>query len=1001
MSFNNCEFDSSMAANAQVRFAPMRIAGDSDRLPRSATKVGKVESRLIGRPCRRRPRLAGFTTLSLFGLLASSAISSVSAQGRFDWAEFGTRANATGDVASMSTQILGDGVDLYGGGLSFSVTDVELPGTGPAVRFTRRFSVKSRDQYARYNDHAMRDWEIALPSISGTYAPDWMPQGSLAGKRCSISAAELARPPTQIPLATIVLESDSYWNGIQLDLPDGGGGELLFAREGAPMPTQGGPYRWLTSAGARVSCLSELKNRPGGGEGFRVVAPDGLTYDFDHMAQFEEAPITLTSVNTEGSIPRTSTWTTGRRTNALYPTKVSDRFGNTVSYIYANAWNQPMRLVQILASDGRRIDISYLDSGNRISKVAANGANCAQLNARCWTYGYRTLSKPSRYVTLNQVRQPDGHFWSINFEQWADARIETSDSSTRSCWNLPDLDEPTQFTASVVHPAGLRGDFTVGIEKLGLAQVPLWCKNVTRPANDPIDDVANVGPSYHAFVLRSKTLSGPGLPPRQWLYSFERTISHVVLNVDSSFPFCPIGRSDCAEPICSSASCAGTARTLITEPGGRWERHTFGNTYGYDEGKLLKVEVGQGADVLRSTSYQHDLSQQDGAYLARWGFSPRFRRDGFSTEYHRPTVAMTTAQQGVNFERAISSFDSYARPTAAVGASTIPGVTPRSELTDYYDDSAKWVVGLVARRQVNGVEISRATYNSRAQVDSVSTNGLLEQSILYHADGNVASTTDGRSRTTSFTDWYRGVPRTVKFPPTAESPQGAEVAAVVDANGWIRSSTDENSFTTDYDYDAMGRLKLVGYPIDGSVEWAPKTIAFVKETNPAFGLGSGHWRQTTQTGNGVRTLRFDAMWRPVVEETVDASVEGSTRSLTVKRYDEAGQLSFESYPVRSLTDYQDPALKGTRSTFDALGRLLSTATDAENGLIFTMQNRYLPGFVTETTNPRAKVTRTHYMAWDEPTFDFPVRIESPEQVVTQITRDVFGKPSSIERSGGD
>ena len=85
-----------------------------------------------------------------------------------------------------------------------------------------------------------------------------------------------------------------------------------------------------------------IKN--GSGEGFLATTRDGTRYWFDHMAQFHE---TLLSSPTSGGSTATPL---SRRRNALYVTRVEDRFGNSVSYSYSNTATSPVRLTSISAS---------------------------------------------------------------------------------------------------------------------------------------------------------------------------------------------------------------------------------------------------------------------------------------------------------------------------------------------------------------------------------------------------------------------------------------------------------------------------------------------------------------------------------------------------------------------------------------------------------------------------------------------------------------------------
>ncbi|KAF1721721.1 RHS repeat domain-containing protein [Pseudoxanthomonas wuyuanensis] len=337
----------------------------------------------------------------------------------------------------------------------------------------------------------------------------------------------------------------------------------------------------------------------------------------------------------------------------------------------------------------------------------------------------------------------------------------------------------------------------------------------------------------------------------------------------------------------------------------------------------------------------------------------------------------------------------------------------KTETIEYHDDLSLWVLGQVKRTTTNGSETSRTDYGWKALPWKTYSFGKLQETLSYDSTSTVASgqlgtlktITDGNNNVTTATAWKRGIPQSIKYPGTPESPTGATQSATVSDAGWITSVTDENGYKTCYGYDAMGRINLITYPSETQLgvcdtsAWAPTTITFAATGNAAaYGMPAGHWRQTTLTGNGRKILIFDALWRPVVEQTLDLGNVSGTLSEVIKRYDPEGRLAFQSYPMNTggQANYADTNLKGTKTTYDALGRVTSVSQDSELGPL-TTTTRYLAGFKTEVTNPRLQKTTTSYMAYDQPTYDWPTAIVHPEGAFTDISRDAFGKPKAIGR----
>lgn len=342
-----------------------------------------------------------------------------------------------------------------------------------------------------------------------------------------------------------------------------------------------------------------------------------------------------------------------------------------------------------------------------------------------------------------------------------------------------------------------------------------------------------------------------------------------------------------------------------------------------------------------------------------------------------------------------------------------------AETIEYHDDVSLWVLGQVKRTTTNGIESSRIDYGWKATPWKVYSFGKLQQTLSYDSTstiesgqlGTLKTIANGNTHVTAAAAWKRGIPQSIMYPSTPDSPMGATRSVAVNDAGWITSVTDENGYTTCYGYDAMGRINLITYPSETQLgvcdasAWTPTEITFAAGNAAAYGMPAGHWRQTTLTGNSRKILIFDALWRPVVEQTLDLGNVSGTMSEVISRYDTEGRLAFQSYPMNTggQAHYADTSLKGIWTTYDALGRTTSVSQSSEltsagnpNGLL-TTHTEYLPGFQTRVTNPRGLQSTTSYMAYDQPTYDWPTNIVHPEGAITEIARDVFGKPTAIGR----
>lgn len=336
--------------------------------------------------------------------------------------------------------------------------------------------------------------------------------------------------------------------------------------------------------------------------------------------------------------------------------------------------------------------------------------------------------------------------------------------------------------------------------------------------------------------------------------------------------------------------------------------------------------------------------------------------------------------------------------------------TARHETTTYADDLDAWVLGQVASSKTFDPAANAWVETERTDYDGTTALpvrqyafGALQQTLAHHADGTLASVSDARDSATfdttvHYLDWYRGTPRRVEFP------DGTQVRAGVNPDGTIAWTIDETGGKTCHDWDAMGRWAGTTFTSEAqpgacdASTWQPTVASFVQSTHAQMGLPAGHWRRTVQTGERREITYFDALWRPVLVDLHDTTDIGNTARRTVRRFDAQGRETFVSYPVHALHSVDDVTL-GSRTTYDALGRATRVEQDSELGVLAT-RHSYLTGFITLTTDPRGHATRTGYLAWDTPSHDLPKVLLHPEGARTDFARDVFGKPTTLSRSGG-
>ncbi|MCI4567113.1 RHS repeat-associated core domain-containing protein [Lysobacter sp. CFH 32150] len=920
--------------------------------------------------------------------------------------EYGKTIKSAEAVGALGPNLFGDQTSFYTGATTFSATDVSLPGNSSLpVAVGRRFVVQSRDMEAVNNlmsaDGMFADWELDIPHLHAVFSTaaydsngGWQVRNGQGDPNLRCSAGGLREPLVATGSFGGLWEASEYWHGYNAYIPGVGDQEMLSVGTSNPhQPTDGKTYEWVTNNQWYFSCLPNTANGVPG-EAFLAISPDGTRYWFDWFASREASTIvkekgpvqalsesgesttsttdatssdqvtTMAPVGDKTSLTRMEVW--------ILPTRVEDRFGNYVTYTYDAT--HPWRLTTIAANDGRQLTLGYNTDGD-IASVSDD--------TRTWIYRYSS--------GLSEVELPDTSKWLINFGTVRQAYTSPQPNQNIVAFCEQPSSGATQpiYTGTITHPSGAVGEFRFQSKLHGRSYVPKVC---IKPDPYGAADYAH-NPFYFDTVgLIQKTISGPGLPVAQWSYTYGPP--------NNSWA------EDC------TSGCVATKTVEVTGPGD-FVRYTFGNKYRDTDGKLLKVETGSAlTSILKTETTTYLLDPTNQAYPSQVGRSPYLRGD-HSAEKLTPSIQRQITQQGTTFTwqanqtNGVYSFDQFANPLSVTRASSL-GYT-QTNVTEYEHNTSKWVLGQVKKLTTDGIEVSRTDYHAITALPTASYSfNKLQHSAAYYTDGTLRQLTDGRNYTTTFSVWNRGIPELIQYPATPDQPTGASVSAHANPLGWIEWAEDENGYRTCYGYDAMGRLANITHPsetapVENDVcdtsKWAQTTRTFAPVLTSEYGIAGGHWKQIVSTGNARKVSYFDAMWRPLVTESYDSADAANTRSVSVTRYDAGGHPVFQSYPLRSLTDYAT-VTQGSRTTYDSLDRVTRVEQDSELGVLAST-TEYLTGFQTRVTNPRGHATTTSYYVYDQPTQDLPRVMLLPEGARTTVYRDVFGKPTTLVRGNAD
>jgi RHS repeat-associated protein len=887
--------------------------------------------------------------------------------------EYLKRLKAWQSVRPYGDTPFGEQINLYTGEVAFRQEDIVLEGTGPVIRIARSRSATGTDPGAvdASPAAAFADWTIDTPRIETLLAA---PRHATAAPGDNWRLAVAINDDTRARCTHFAepylgqggIPQEDWWHGYELVLDDGSRQPVLkrdpawTAKPGIP-----GAYPAVTTSHVQFACLPSTKNGEAG-EGFLAIAPDGTRYWLDWLVGSQYGPVN--QYDHESRVMQVQK----RMQAAMFVTRVEDRFGNSVVYTYDG-----QRLTHIQGSDGRAVALAW--SGNTISSITTHPGSKAP---RTWRYEYANGK-------LSAVVQPDASRWTFDLHATGgNGGLQTGVNSSCSFRHDANPMPTGSITSRVTAPSGLTGTFVVQPRWHARSHVASYC--VT--SGDPHWEF--VPPMYSTLSLVQRTLTGPGVDAA-WEYRHGPATGSTV------------------QDACAAANtCVDTKWIDVVEPGGDRTRYTSSTRWGALEGKLVKAETFDAQGTLLRTDTTTHTAPGEGTFVARLGDALQGPAvNAAKLETLVPVRERVITQQGTQFRWRVRDacngpcFDAFARPLQVERA----GTATRTDLTTYEDNTALWVLGQPRTQSTVDPDRGATIVVSQTDYDPATAlplrhydHGLLQQTLTYHPDGNVATVSDGRDNpgfdtTMRLSGWMRGIPGSIQFP------DGTRKIAEIEVDGTIAWIIDESGARTCYAYDAMGRITRITYPSEtqggacSSADWNETHASFEQSPAASYFLGAQHWRQTVRTGTGNKVTWFDAWWRPVLTQEYDTADLAGTRRSTLTRYDPRGRTTFASYP----SAMEVPPEQGTTTRHDALGRVVRTEQASELGTLATTIE-HLPGFQTRTTNPRGVSSMvTRHRAWDVPDTGLPEAITHAEGAYTEIERNVFGKPIRLTRRNAD
>jgi RHS repeat-associated protein len=939
--------------------------------------------------------------------------------------------NVQTDVTTLTTELMGDTIDLESGTLSFTQTDVSIPGNFNIPVQIQRTLSSPDNWYKETRD--FNNWSLAVPHVRSTYvlnsgnnpmagaiggAPYWADN-----RACSGGLNDNPDFFKFIDSKPYELMHRDYWNGDTISIP-GVGSTTIINNNG----TKTNAENW------KIHCKTT--------NSFEITTPDGTKYLFSKLKIREaikplhmgaaggpssnvgdaELPPFLDS--TFGAIPRKAE-TKMRKIHAfMMVTLITDRHGNTVNYNY----NSSSQLTSIVASDSRQINISYTQGA--VSSVTTNG--------RTWTYQYQTSTASNEIKKLTKVIRPDQKEWSFDYTP-----------TSLNFWTLDNIGEHTQINAAfpticfgqasgkfieITHPAGAIGEFNLKERCLGKAGVP-EIETYNAYGQGGTLQGYEIQTSSLLFSINTKKLTLPDGTEYEWDYGYSenqglfhgRTVYSIHQNLSAfGMPNTPvIPNPSLAKQFINA--------TYIVNPDGSRIAHYFDRRYGPRNGNLIHSGIFtptntllQRKDVTYTTGNPYgisknwtasypDVNSQTHPYLI--SRPPPYQNDRvFRTSFgdtanqlsaHTITTVYGDTGGSSFYSETIHARNSREAPTELSQSSN---TASRYIKLAYTENTSLWILNQPTTLRVGTIVSDTKLMSQNTYYNAASSYPLMPYQekwfgetrktfSSYHSDGNpnrvelnaALASHPSSQRDVIFSNYKRGQAQSVSVPRRYNNSR-MTLSKIIDNNGWVTSTTDFNGTTTDYGYWPMGDIKFVDYENDGALVWQDMWFSWSQDSE-------GSPVRTTikctlnsnQTGCGSTTLfttteYYDSFYRLQMLNTLGS---GITR-YQLFDYDYKNQNTFTSnmHNTSSIS-------YGQSTVFDALGRAKSVSSSGLGSVYYA----HLSGNRLKITDAESNVTKITFRAFSTPSFNQAMFIDAPENIDTFMDYDLFGNVTSIIQSG--
>lgn len=618
-----------------------------------------------------------------------------------------------------------------------------------------------------------------------------------------------------------------------------------------------------------------------------------------------------------------------------YPSKIEDRKGNTLTFEYAS-YSQ----LYPAGSPGDKLSADAPLQQLVPTRITASDGREVVFRY----YPAQQIWASANPMPLLKEIETEGRVWHYNYNSKSELVEVVLPSGEK--WEYEYSGEPESlFTALGLNGSGNRNTPDPVITGItyptgGTINYTYQTVNPTAFGGFRYSDPPGASQVETYKAVYTKTTGGPDIQQGAWLYQLELYFTNNERRTE----------------------------TTITGPA-RTRKYDFRYPeLDYEWGTLLSSSVidtsGTTPTTLQSTSYDYGVTTFFYG-LAVTPFSDFTRARAI--EKPKFLFEKTVSRDSGTYTTGSNGYFPYGSPTDRMESG--PGGASITRNFEYFSNSAgtSWLFGLLKKTDISGVGTAlMRQFAPNGNIDQETRYGVTS-TFDYFTNGDLKNATNASGNTTQYLDYFRGTPRQIV---DAES---NEVDRVVNPEGTTASITDARGKTTSFQYDGLNRVTAVDYPLgaDATITYAP--------------------RQKVETrGNFQRTTDYDGFGRAIRVAEKDTS--SSTASVVERaEYDALGRQIFQT---DASTD--GSATDGIQTQYDALNRVVKRTATADGSQV---THDYLANNREQITDATANVVTRTYRSFGNPGQKELTKVEAPEGITTNISRDLRGNVTQTTING--